>query len=511
MSPQLVRYAEYLRQRYQAVLAYTGLVCLIESLLILSPLALLFFYPDEASAVWGFALPGLALGIPSVFLWRKLMPRSPVGLTMQEGSVIVVLSWLTAVFVGAVPFGVAAGLDVTQAIFESTSGWSTTGLSVIHVERASPLILFYRSVTQLAGGAGLAIITVSALAGPLGPGLSAAEGREEQLLPHVGRSAKLVLTLYGSYIVVGILALRVAGMSWFDAVNHSFTALSTGGFSTRTRSIGHWNSPAIEGVIVVLMLLGTLNFLTGYALLRGKLQAVYRNSELRQTLLFAVLFSALLYVGVTRAIYPALGEGLRAALFNAVASLSTTGFATVEFTGWNALGRLVVILLMIMGGGSGSTAGAMKQYRVHVLIKGLFWEFRRRLLPGSAVTEPDVWRGEQRHFISDQHLRGVALFAFLYLGAFVVGSGVIAAHGYSLEESLFEFASALGTVGLSVGVTAPDAPAGVLWVEIVAMLLGRLEFYTVIIGLAKLGADGHIFAAARGRRRRLEVSSRATA
>jgi trk system potassium uptake protein TrkH len=484
-----VRYPEFLRQRYRAILGYTGLLSLIASLLILSPLLLLVVHTGEISTAWGFVLPGLGLALPGFWLWRRLAPRMAVSLTMQEGAVIVVLTWLLVILVGAIPFVVVSGLPPTQALFESTSGWTTAGLSVLDVGAASPLILLYRSVLQLAGGAGLAIVMLSALAGPVGPGLTVAEGRSEQLLPHVRRSAKLVLTLYTGYVAVGIVALRLAGMGWFDAVNHAFSALSTGGFSTRAESIAYWQSPAIEAVIIVLMLLGTLNFLTAYTLLRGKVRAVARNSEVRQTLLLLVVGGMVLLCGVTGGLYPTFQERIRVAVFNAVSALSTTGFATVDYRQWNGLGWLVLILLMLVGGGTGSTAGAIKQYRIYVLYKGLIWEFRRRFLPRSAVTEPHLWRGEQRQFLSDRHLRRVALFVFLYLAVCLVGSGVIAAHGYSLQEGLFEFASALGTVGVSVGVTAPGAPSGVLWAEIVAMILGRLEFFTVIIGLIRLARD----------------------
>ena len=484
-----MRHAAFLRQRYRVILAYTGLVSLIAGVLILSPLLLLVFYPGEVGLAWGFLLPGLGLALPSYMLWRRLSPRQAVSLTAQEGAVIVVLTWLLAIGAGAIPFLLISHLNLTQALFESTSGWSTAGLSVLDVERASPLVLFYCSVTQLAGGAGLAIIMLSALAGPVGPGLSVAEGRSEQLLPHVRRSAKLVLTLYAAYVAIGIVALRLAGMNWFDTVNHAFSALSTGGFSTHSESIAYWHSPAVEAVIVVLMLLGTLNFLTAYTLLQRKLRAAARNSEVRQTGLFLLVSVIVLVFGVTRGLYASLGEDVRAAVFNAVGALSTTGFATVDYRGWNGLGWLVLIVLMLVGGGTGSTAGGIKQYRIYVLYRGLVWEVRRRLAPASVVSEPDVWQGEQRQFISDAHLRQVALFVFLYLVAWFVGSGIIAAHGYGLEDSLFECASALGTVGISVGVTAPGAPPGVLWVEIAAMILGRLEFFTVFVGLCKLAGD----------------------
>jgi trk system potassium uptake protein TrkH len=498
-----VRYPEFLRQRYRAILAYTGLILLLSGLLILSPLLLLFFYPEEAPGAWGFLLAGLLLALPGTLLWRGLKPQTAASLKTQEGAVIVVLSWAAAILAGTLPFLLTGKLNLLHALFESTSGWTTAGLSVVDVELASPLILFYRSITQLAGGAGLAIIMLSALAGPVGPGLSVAEGRSEQLLPHVQRSAKLVLAFYSVYIVIGIVALYAAGMSWFDAVNHAFTALSTGGFSTRAESIAYWHSPAVEAVLVVLMLLGTLNFLTAFTLLRGKWRAAARNSEVRQTALILLLGGAVLLLGVTGGLYPSLGSSLRVTIFNAVSALSTAGFATVDFRTWNGLGWLVLILLMLVGGGTGSTAGGIKQYRIYVLYRGLLWEFRRRLLPRRAITEPDVWKGEQRTFIDDAHLRQVALFVFLYVLTFFVGSAVVTAHGYPLQDSLFEYASALSTVGISVGITGPSAPAGVLWAEIAAMILGRLEFFTVVVGLARLGGDLSAVVGARRKEHRL--------
>jgi trk system potassium uptake protein TrkH len=495
-----VRHAEFLRTRYKAILGFTGLICLLVGALILTPLVLLPFYREEAARAWGFLLPGLLLGLPGIWLWRKLAPRPAESLSWQEGAVIVVLSWLLAVLAGCIPFLAVSRLGFTQALFESTSGWTTAGLSVLDVEQASPLILFYRSTTQLAGGAGLAIIMLSALAGPVGRGLTIAEGRSEQLLPHVRRSARLVLTMYTAYVVVGIVALTLAGMDWFDAINHAFTALSTGGFSTRAESIAYWQSPAIEGVIIFLMLLGTLNFLTAYTLLRGRVRVVVRNSELRQTAVLLVVGVAVV-LGATANLYPALGQRLRIALFNTTSALSTTGYATADYAGWSGLGWLVLILFMLVGGGTGSTAGGIKQYRIYVLYRGLVWEFRRRLLPRRAITEPDVWKGDQKEFITDQQLRQVALFVFLYLAVFIVGSGLIAAHGYALQDSLFEFASALSTVGISVGITAPDAPAGVLWVEIAAMFLGRLEFFTVVVGLVKILGDAPALIPASARMR----------
>ncbi|MDY7013943.1 MAG: TrkH family potassium uptake protein [Cyanobacteriota bacterium] len=483
------RYQHFLRQRYKAILGYTGLSCAIAAGFILFPLLALLAYPEEFPLAWGFLLPGVLLAAVGGLLWWKLAPKKTESLTLREGSIVVVFAWLLAIGVGTVPFMTVGGLNFTQAAFESTSGWTTTGLSVVDVTQASRLILLFRSTIELAGGAGFAIITLSAIAGISGSGLAAAEGRTEQLAPNVRRSAQLVSSIYSGYIAIGTLALWAAGMSFFDAINHSFAALSTGGFSTRTDSIGYWDSPAVEAVTIVLMILGTLNFVTSYLLLRGKFKAVSRNGEIRLQALVIPLCILILFFGVAPGLYSGVGKAVRVAIFETITALSTTGFSTVGYGDWNGLGWLVLIGLMLIGGGTGATAGGIKQFRIYVLYRVLLWEIRRLFLPENAVTEPQIWQGERRTFLKDSQIRAIALFVFLYFLIYGVGCAITAAYGYSLQESLFEYASALSTVGLSVGVTAADAPPGLLWAEIVGMFLGRLEFFTVVVGTVQFFRD----------------------
>ncbi|MBE0597995.1 MAG: TrkH family potassium uptake protein, partial [Desulfuromonadales bacterium] len=384
------------------------------------------------------------------------------------------------------PFWLTGGLDLTLSLFESTSGWTTTGLSIVDVARTSSLLLFFRSLLQFAGGAGLAILMLSALAGPAGTGLSSAEGRAEQLVPQVRRSARLVLSIYLGYALAGGSALWLVGMEWFDAVNHAFTALSTGGFSTRAGSIGAWGNGGVEAVVVVLMLLGNLNFLIAYALWRGHFRPVLRNAELQLLAVTLPLAAGMLFFAVTAGTSP---TPVWTAVFEATSALTTTGFATVDYGHWPDFGWLVIIVLMVIGGGTGSTAGGLKQFRIAALVLGVIEELRRLLLPRQAVTSPAIWIGEERRFLTDAQLRPISLFFFLYLGSLVAGTLVLCAHGYPLGQSLFEFASALGTVGLSCGITAVDAPATVLWTEMLGMFFGRLEFLVLFTGIARLLLD----------------------
>jgi trk system potassium uptake protein TrkH len=345
---------------------------------------------------------------------------------------------------------------------------------------------------QFGGGAGLVIIMLAAIVGPGGPGLSIAEGRTDQLVPNVRQSAKLVFTLYSAYILIGIIAYYLAGMTFFDAINHAIPAVSTGGFSTRVESIGYWNSPTIEAITIVLMIFGTLNFLTSYTLLRGKFSAFAKNGEVRLMVVLIPVFFFILLLFVCQNLYPTLEKSIRVAIFEPVSALSTTGFSTVLYNNWKSTGIFSLIILMLIGGGTCSTAGGIKQYRIYLLYKSIIWEIKRLLLPRNSIQENYIWQGDQKVYITDGTLRTIVAFVSLYMITYFTGSGILMLHGYSIGDSMFEFASSLGTVGLSIGITNLSAPALVLWTETIGMFLGRLEFFVIFVGSFKLVKDSFI-------------------
>jgi trk system potassium uptake protein TrkH len=339
---------------------------------------------------------------------------------------------------------------------------------------------------QLAGGAGLAIIMLAVSALPVGAGLYRAEGRTDQLAPHVLASTRLVLMLYSGYALAGIIAYRLVGMNWFEAVNHSFCAVSTGGFSTRAQSIGYWDSPAVEAVTIALMLLGNMNFLTAYLLFRGKLRPYMKNGEVKTGGVLLLAGIAILFFVGTGTLYPNLDKRLRVAVFETVTALTTSGYSTTGYTEWPASGFLVLVVLMLVGGGTCSTAGGIKKLRVYLLFKSVLWEIRRTLLPGRVVAENSFYQGEDRLFVTDRLISTVGSFVFLYLATWLAGSLLISCFGYPLRDALFEYASAVGTVGLSIGITAASVHPAILWVETAGMFLGRLEFFVIFVALGSL-------------------------
>lgn len=484
-----MRQTAYLRNRYRLLFSYIGLVTSVIGGVFFLPCLIIIFYPEELAYTLPFILVGSVLSVSGWRLWQTHQPEDDQVMNLPEGAFLVATLWIVCILSGTIPFIWISGLTPVQALFESTSGWTTTGLSVVDVTEAPQIILFYRSFIQFIGGAGLAITALSAIAGPIGYSFSSAEGRTEKLAPHVRSSATIVLSLYGSYAIIGTLALRIAGMSWFDAINHAFCALSTGGFSTKPESIGYWDSPSIEFIIILLMILGTVNFLTAYTVLRGKWRIIYKIGEIR---LMGVLMAAstlFLLTGVTSDLYNNLSKSIRVAIFESVSAVSTTGFSTVPYTDWSQFGWLVLITLMLIGGGTGSTAGGIKLHRIYVLYKAIRWQFQRAFLPPNAVNNPKIWHGDHAETLDDAKVSQVSLYIGLYVIFFLVGTGILTSAGYNLDESLFEFASSVGTVGLSIGVTSPDAPIQILLVQIGAMLLGRLEFFVVIVGILKIMRD----------------------
>ncbi len=479
-----------LTRRYRQMAAYTGFILALVGVYLLGPLLALLAWPEESALAPAFLWPGGAMSLGGWLIWRLCRLKTHVALTTREGGVIVLAGWTAAGLASAWPFAAAQGLTFSQAVFESVSGWTTTGLSVVDVTAAPHCILLWRSMLQYAGGCGLAIIMLAAIAGPAGTGISGAEGRRDQLAPHVRSSAKLVLSMYSLYGLAGSLAYRLAGMSWFDAVNHAFCAIATGGFSTHPDSIGHFNSPLIEAISLGLMTIGNLNFLTAYLLWTGRLKAVWRNLEIRVFLVALSAAVGLLLVLVCAHIYPETGRQLRVALFEAASALTGTGFSITTYDRWPPLGHLILIGLMTLGGGTCSTSGGLKQYRVGLLWLGLYWQVRRTLLPRRAVMAMRIFFAEDYLYINAARLQEAGLFLFIYLLTLLTGAAVLMAHGFGFMDSLFEYASTLGTVGLSVGLTKASNPPLVLWTQTGGMFLGRLEFFVIFVALAKLTRDG---------------------
>lgn len=482
---------------------YLGLIMYVMAVIMLVPLIMIAFVPSEARYAPTFVLTAALLGAIGFLLRFAFKLKEQAALDFNESSVVVFLTWAILSLAGTIPYMAISGMTFTQAVFDSISGWTTTGLSLLDIPKAPAIILFYRAWAQFVGGAGIAIIMLASLTGVGSQQIYSAEGKGTLIKPNVLASTRIVLKLYMGYFVLGTVAYLICGMRMFDAVVHCFAAISTGGFSNYVQSMGYFNSPAIEFISIVLMILGNLSFLMGYYIVKGKFRHMWRNGEVRVLTLSLLVSIPVLFLAVTSRIYSSASFAFRDACFEAVSALTTTGFSLVNYTQpmWYDSGVFILTLLMLVGGGTCSTAGGIKQYRIYMLYKSVLWHIKASLMPNHTVSKKYVWEGDLKSYPDASSFRRIANFVFLYLSIYVTGVIILAlstnpATGtpYSLRDAMFEFASSLGTVGLTIGVSSTSAPQHVIWVESIGMLLGRLEIYVVFLALIKLFRDsvGHI-------------------
>jgi len=464
---------------------YIGKLMVLIGAIVLVPILSLPFFPGDSEYLPAFLIPGGLSVLAGGFIWW--LRSKPDGAdrmdTVGRNSLTVVFAWCYGFVLGALPLVLGHQLTFVQALFEAVSGFTTTGLSTMDVSVVPHVFLFHRGFMQFCGGLGFVMVMLLFVRGTSARELFSAEGHPDQLTPNIGRTARIIFSIYLGFTVVGTILYCICGMNFFDSLIHSMCALSTGGFSNRMDSIGAYNSLSIEGVTIGLMLIGTTNFAILWFLVRGKFADVFKTSEVRLMLGLVIIASPLIAVGLAQGVVHTFPEGLRVALFNVASAISTTGYSTVSYANWPPYALGVMIILMFIGGGVGSTAGGLKLSRCVILLKILKEQIHSQIAPGARIPKP-TYRDAFGPVTIDERMKTSILgFFTVYTLIFVVGTlGVAVTAGCDLTSAMFEFASSLGTVGLSIGITGPATGGPQLIVEMIGMGLGRLEIFVVLVG-----------------------------
>ena len=419
-------------------------------------------------------------------------------LNKREGYLVVVLGWLAMIFSGTLPYLLTGTIDgFSNIIFETTSGFTTTGATILNDVEAMPEgILFWRSITHWLGGMGIIVfaIAILPLLGIGGMQLFSAESpgmNTDKLHPRITDTAKRLWLLYLLLTLVETLLLSFAGMSVFDAINHSMSNIASGGFSTKNESLGFWNDqPLIQYIVIFFMFIAGTNFVLSYFGFKGKFRKIIKNDEFKIYSLFIAAFTlivaSVIYLntnflseltdGFTR-----IEEVFRHALFQVVSIITTTGFTTADYTAWGPLLLLIFFGLMFVGGSTGSTAGGFKVMRHLLIIKNGLLQFKRILHPHAILP---IRYNEKS--VSSEIMYNILGFFIVYMLSFIAGALVFSILGLDFESSLGVSASSLGNVGPSIGDFGPSSnfynlPFLAKWWSSFLMLLGRLELYTVLI------------------------------
>ena len=464
-----------------------GKLIILVGILISIPIVIVPFYPEDAVYAFAFLIPSIlsiTLGLILCVVLKKDDNETQWLKMLQHSHLTVLFTWFYGFIAGAIPFALSGQLSYLHALFEAVSGWTTTGLSVMNVELTPSIFLFHRSFMQFCGGLGFVMVMVMFIQGKQSMNLFAAEGHPDKLMPNLKKTARITLLMFVSLLGVATVLYKILGMTIFDGLIHAMSALSTGGFSTELNSIGAYNSLGIEALTILLMIIGTTNFAVLLLIMKRKFKQVSKISEVRFMSLIIVVFSLLVSFSLFYEVYRSLGESIRVGLFNVVSAISTTGYSTVSYTDWPPVAIGMMIILMLIGGGLGSTAGGIKLTRVYVFVRAAQENLKRRISPSRKVTSPFYFRAQGKTFIDKELTDDTFGFIAFYLMIFIIGTLLLSLFsGSSLIDSTFEFASAFGTVGLSIGLTSPELSNMSLVVLMFGMILGRLEIFIVLIGL----------------------------
>ena len=473
---------------YLQIIRYLGQFMMMIGVICLVPLIMLIFYPKEYKLAYCFLIPALSYlligGIISFLLRNVLQNR----LRKNQDAMLVVLIWAMTVILSSIPYVLSHDYTFSQAVFESMSGFSTTGLSVTDVDNASHIFLFYRSLTLVIGGIGLVLIFTSALSDVYGLRLYTAEGHNDRLMPNLARSGRLFLLIYLGYIFAGMVAYLCCGMKPFDALNYAMAAVSTGGFATHSQSVGYFtkNALGIEIITIILMILGSTNFVIHTFLLSGKIKKVWHHCETKLLCLLIFIFVPIMALCLFIKLDYGFGHSIRVALFQFISAITGTGFQTVsDFKALPDNFILCMIIAMIIGGGVGSTAGALKQYRVCLLFKSMYWNIKDRCDSHLVINSHYINKYDKKVLVSDKDIHDNNTYISFYIILYIIGSLIFMCVGYSFTDSLFTFASALGTVGLSRGVDFQSANNLILWTSILGMYFGRLEIIVIFTAISR--------------------------
>ncbi len=406
----------------------------------------------------------------------------------REGFAIVTLGWVLFSLLGSLPFMMAGAIpSFTDAFFETMSGFTTTGATIlVDISKLSHGLLFWRSLTHWLGGMGIIVLSLAILPflGVGGMQLFKAEVPgpvPDKLTPRVTETAKI---LWGVYILISAaetVLLMLGGMNLFEALCQTFGTMATGGFSTKNASIGYYNSAYIEYVIIIFMILAGTNFSLHYRFLHKDFSSYFKNNEL--LLFLALIAGATLFIGYDTFLhhYQNIEVAFRKTLFQVVSILTTTGFGTADYEQWAFSSQFILFLFMFIGGCAGSTGGGMKIIRLYVLIKFVRTEVQRLLHPKAVIP---VRVGQ--NVIPREIVTNVLGFLALMAGLFIGGVVLMSVLGLDMESSLGAVAATLGNIGPGLGSVGPTdnyahIPLIGKWVLTFFMLAGRLEIYTVLI------------------------------
>jgi trk system potassium uptake protein len=462
-----------------------GLLIIIEGFFVLFCLPVSCYFGDGDSLA--FVVSAVVMFSAGLTMWFFTKDAGK-SIGKREGFIIVSLVWVLFSVLGSLPFWLSGAIpSFTDSFFETISGFTTTGATILNDIEAVPRgLLLWRSLTQWMGGMGIIVLSLAILPvlGIGGMQLFVAEvpgPTKEKLHPRVMQTAQRLWGIYLLFTGLETVLLMVGGMSMFDAVCHSFTTMATGGYSTKQASIAHFESPFIQYVITLFMFIAGTNFILSYFAIRLSFNKIWKNEEFRFYLGLVLLFTLIFSVGLFLTAESSVEESFRLAAFQVVSIVTTTGYVTADYLLWIPLLSALILVLMFFGGSAGSTGGGVKIIRVLLIMKNSYLEVKRLIYPNAVIP---VKLNDRP--VSQQIVGNVLAFVFIYVLILGISVAVISSMGYDIDTSFGAAAATLGNIGPGIGLVGPvenfaHFPDFGKWFLSFLMLLGRLELFTVLV------------------------------
>ena len=468
------------------ILRIVGILLFIEAAFLLGSVGVSLFYGEDTVRPLLYSAGIIAF---IAFLLVTFCKGGERAISRKDGYVVVTLCWIVFSLFGTLPYILTDSIpSFTDAFFETMSGFTTTGATILQdIEALPKSILFWRMMTHWVGGLGIVFFTVAVfpIFGLNDMNLFSAESVgpiRAKLHPRISVTARWILTIYMALTVICTVSLRIAGMGWFDAVCHAMSTIATGGFSTKQASIAAFNSPLIENVITFFMFVSGINLSLLYlAIFKARPMTLFRDTEFKTYFTIAAVFTAVIGLGLFFTSDLDAAEALRVSLFQVVAVQTTTGFATANYAVWMPLLWLLLCALMFIGACSGSTSGAMKCARISILFKVMWNEFKRIVHPNAVIPVRMTGR-----IIPTAVQSAILAYTVIYIFMLVLGLFVNMAFGVDFLDAFSLSVASVGNVGLALGNYGPmdsfaTLPAAVKWFSAFQMLVGRLEFFAVLL------------------------------
>lgn len=469
---------------FRMIFKSLGMVLCIEALCMVPALLISSF--SRQYDTMAFILTILILIIVGL-LMNKIKTVS-TNIYSRDGFAIVALGWFMVSFFGALPYVLSGAIpSFIDALFESVSGFSTTGASILKDIEALPRgILFWRSFTNWMGGMGVLVLTLAILPSIKANTLHIMKAESpgptpEKLVPKIKQTVKILYFIYIILTAFNIIFLLAGGMSLYDSLIHAFGTAGTGGFSNKNMSVAAFNSTYIEVVITVFMLLFGVNFALYYQVYKGNLKSIFKDEELRFYVGIVVISIVFIALNIDGRVVNSIWEALRYSSFQVASVITTTGYATADFNLWPEFSKFVILLLMFIGASAGSTGGGMKCIRILILLKVAKREVSKIIHPKSVYT---IKIGG--NMVEEETLMGILTFFFLYFAIFIVSVLIISIEGKDLVTTTTSVVSAISNIGPGLGAVGPvgnfaDFSAISKSVLSLCMIFGRLEIYPVLL------------------------------